>query len=87
MVLEPKGERFPDHRPVALAKTHFRQNPERLLEGSNLAAFYSFLDPGDKFVEHVLYWGFGNESQEVTGLRHVRYPFLDVMLIRGLMFN
>ena len=68
MVLEPKGERFPDNPLVARTKTHLHQNPERLLEGSNLAALYSFLDPGNKFVENVLYWSFGNESQEVTGL-------------------
>ena len=68
MVLEPKGERFPDNPLVARTKAHFHQNPERLLEGSNLAASYSFFDPRDKFVKHVLYRSLGNESQEFTGL-------------------
>ncbi len=68
MVPEPKGDRHPNNPLVTRTKTHFYQSPERFLEGSNLAASYSFLDPRDKFVEHVLYWSLGNESQEVTGL-------------------
>ena len=67
MVPEPKGDRHPNNPLVAHTKAPFYQYPERLLEGSNLAASYSFLDPRDKFVEHVLYRSLGNESQVVTG--------------------
>ncbi len=67
MVPEPKEGRYPNNPLVARTKAHFYQCPERLLEGSNLAASYSFLDPRDKFVKHVLYRSLGNESQVVTG--------------------
>ena len=67
-VPEPKGELSPDSPREACTKIHFHRNPERFSEGSDLAALYGFLDPGDEFVEHVLYWSLGNESQEFTGL-------------------